>query len=107
MKPRDWLTGVGDGEAVGRLDVVHVRHQVERGFRGVRAGVVQEDCQTKGSVLLISVSDEQTAWTEGEKHRSDEEHVEKRKKKHQRRIHNLTTDSSIIADEHRDMKQAK
>lgn len=63
MKTRcDWLTGVGDGEAVGRLDVVHVRHQVERGFRGVRAGVVQEDRQTKGRVLLISVSDEQTAW---------------------------------------------
>lgn len=57
----DELTGVGDGEAVGRLDVVHVRHQVERGFRGIRAGVVQEDCQTKGGVLLISVSDEQTA----------------------------------------------
>lgn len=61
LEPCDELTGVGDGEAVGRLYVVHVRHQVERGFRGVRAGVVQEDCQTKGGVLLISVSDEQTA----------------------------------------------
>lgn len=75
VKSCDRLTGVGDGEAVGRLDVVHVRHQVERGFRGVRAGVVQEDCQTKGSVLLISVSDEQTAWTEKEEHGSDEEHL--------------------------------
>lgn len=55
------LTGVGDGEAVGRLDVVHMRHQVERGLRGVRAGVVQEDGQAEGGVLLISVSDEQTA----------------------------------------------
>lgn len=35
-----WLTGVGDGEAVGCLDVVHMRHQGERGFRGVGAGVV-------------------------------------------------------------------
>lgn len=77
-KPCGRLTGIGDGKAVGRLDVVHVRHQVERGFRGVRAGVVQEDCQTKGSVLLISVSDEQTAWTEGKETHDD---VKKKKKK--------------------------
>lgn len=55
------LTGVGDGEAVGRLDVVHVRHQVERGLRGVGAGVVQEDGQAEGGVLLIGVPDEQAA----------------------------------------------
>lgn len=69
-----WLTGVGDCEAVGRLDVVHVRHQVERGFRGIWTGVVQEDGQTKGCVLLISVSDEQTAWTE--ERRTSEERMD-------------------------------
>lgn len=58
------LTGVGDGEAVGRLDVVHVRHQGERGFRGVGAGVVQEDGQAEGGVLLVGVPDEQTTWAE-------------------------------------------
>lgn len=98
------LTGIGDGEAVGRLDVVHVRHQVERGFRGVRAGVVQEDCQTKGSVLLISVSDEQTAWTEGKETHDDVKKKKKEKRKHRRIIHNLTADSLIIADKRRDMK---
>lgn len=82
VEPRGRLTGVGDGEAVGRLNVVHVRHQVERGFWGVRAGVVQEDRQAKGGVLLISVSDEQTTWTEGGGQGSDE---------HRRIIHNLTT----------------
>lgn len=56
----DRLTGVGDSEAVGRLDVVHVRHQVERRLGGVGAGVVQEDGETEGGVLLIGVSDEQT-----------------------------------------------
>lgn len=58
--PGCWLTGVGDSEAVGCLDVVHVRHQGEWGFRGIGAGVVQEDSQAEGRVLLIGVSDEQT-----------------------------------------------
>lgn len=59
VRRKKTLTGVGDSEAVGCLDVVHVRHQVERGFRGVWAGVVQEDGETESSVLLICVSDEQ------------------------------------------------
>lgn len=67
MQGESTLTGVGDGEAVCRLDVVHMRHQVEGRFRGIRAGVVQKDGQAKGSVLLIRVSDEQATWG-GRKH---------------------------------------
>lgn len=41
-----------------------MRHQGERGFRGVGAGVVQEDGQAEGGVLLVGVPDEQTTWAE-------------------------------------------
>lgn len=37
------LTCVGDGKAVGRFYVVHMRDQVKGGFRSVGAGVVKED----------------------------------------------------------------
>lgn len=56
------LTCVGDGEAVGRLYVVHVRDEVKGGFRGVGAGVVEEDCQPERRVLLIGIPNEQPTW---------------------------------------------
>lgn len=55
------LTGIGDGEAVSCLNVVHVGHQVKGRFRRIGARVVQKYGQAKGSVLLICVSDEQPA----------------------------------------------
>lgn len=59
------LTRVGDGEAVGRLYVVHMRDEVKGGFRGVGAGVMEEDCQTECRVLLIGIPNEQPTWRGG------------------------------------------
>lgn len=53
------LTGVGDSEAVGRLYIVDVRDQVKGGFRCIGAGVVKENRQSEGCVLLISIPNEQ------------------------------------------------
>lgn len=63
------LTCVGDGEAVGCLDVVHVGHQVKGRLWRIGARVVQKYGQAKGSVLLICVSDEQPTCREREKGR--------------------------------------
>lgn len=59
------LTCIGDGEAVGRLYVVHVRDEVKGRFRGVGAGVVEEDRQSERRVLLIGIPNEQPTWTGG------------------------------------------
>lgn len=55
------LTGIGNSEAVGSLNVVHVGYQVKGGLRCIRACVVKKNGQPKGSVLLICVPDEQPA----------------------------------------------
>lgn len=55
------LTCIGHGEAVGRLNVVHMGYQVEGGLGCIRACVVKKNSQAKGSVLLICVPDEQPA----------------------------------------------
>lgn len=56
------LTCIGDGEAVGRLYVVHMRDEVKGGFRGVGAGVVEEDGQSERRVLLIGIPNKQPTW---------------------------------------------
>lgn len=58
------LTCIGDSKAVGRLYVVHMRHQVEGSLRRIRAGVVKEDGKSKGCIFLICIPYEQAAWRE-------------------------------------------
>lgn len=54
------LTGVCHSKTVGCLNVVHMRYQIERSFGGIGAGVMKKDCQSKSSVFLVCVSDEET-----------------------------------------------
>lgn len=61
------LTCMGDWEAVGRLQVVHVVVEMERFLGGVLVGVVQLDREPERAVLLHRGAHEQPPyeWNEG------------------------------------------
>lgn len=60
VKRRGILTRVGDREAVGRLEVVHVVVEVERLLGGVLVGVVELHREPEGAVLLHRGAHEET-----------------------------------------------
>lgn len=61
-KKKSRLTGMGDREAVGRLEVVDIVVEVERLFRGVLVGVVELDSEPERAVLLHRGTHEQSPW---------------------------------------------
>lgn len=61
------LTGVCDGEAVGRLQVVHVVIEVERFLRGVLVGVVELDREPEGAVFLHRGAHEESTYRRRQK----------------------------------------
>ena len=63
---------MGDGEAVGRLEVVHVVVQVERLLSAVLVGVVQLDSEPERTVLLHGRAHKESPCKEREMYNQDQ-----------------------------------
>ena len=63
---------MGDGEAVGRLEVVYVVVQVERLLSAVLVGVVELDSEPERTVLLHGRAHKESPCKEREMHNQDQ-----------------------------------